>query len=137
MVDLQSSTGSSRDALRVTCNLGIRVDRLADRPGPSVWDAHWRVRIGSFLPDPHDHWWECTSDEEARQAGRETAGQVESRVLPAMEQLATPGALVALWSSGRSPGLTERRRIEYRSRHAPRTGVTAEPGGAPDSCPAS
>ena len=112
LVNLQSSTGSSQDALKVTCNLSIRVDSLTDRPGTSVWEAHWRERIGFFLPDPHDSWWECASDQDARQAGREIAALLEARALPTMEQLATPGALVALWSSGRSPGLTDRQRLD-------------------------
>ena len=115
VVNLQSSTGSSSEALKVTCNLGIRVDRLANRPGTSVWDAHWRERIGFFLPEPQDHWWECASDDNARQAGREIAALLEAKAIPAMEQLASPAALAALWSSGRSPGLTERQRVDYLS----------------------
>ena len=123
LVGLQSSTGSSQGALRVTCNLGIRVERLADRPGSSVWEAHWRERIGFFLPAPHDHWWVCASDDEARLAGRGIADLLESRALPEMERLSSLTALAALWSSGRSPGLTEGQRIDYLSQlRAPHRG---------------
>ena len=132
LVNLQSSTGSTQAALKVTCNLAIQVDRLADRPGTSVWDAHWRERIGFFLPEPRDHWWACGIDDEARQAGREIAAVLESRALPAMEQLASPAALAALWSSGRSPGLTERQRLDYLSRLSASAGSTAEPDAATD-----
>jgi hypothetical protein len=121
LVSLQSSSGSSQGSLKITCNLGIRVDQLADRPALSVWEAHWRERIGFCFSDPHDHWWECASDEDARKAGQEIAALLEAQALPIMEQLATPGALVALWSSGRSPGLTEPQRLDYLSRLAPTT----------------
>jgi Domain of unknown function (DUF4304) len=112
LVGLQSSTGSTRESLRVTCNLGIRVDELSAVTGASVWDAHWRRRIGFFLPEPRDYWWVCSSAEQARAAGQEIAGLLEAQALPAMERLASPAALATLWSLGRSPGLTERQRVE-------------------------
>ena len=90
LVNLQSSTGSSQAGLKVTCNLAIRLDRLADRPGTSVWDAHWRVRIGFFLPEPRDQWWACGNDDNARQAGRDIAALLETRALPAMEPASHP-----------------------------------------------
>jgi Domain of unknown function (DUF4304) len=115
LVSLQSSTGSTQGSLKITCNLGIRVEQLATRPGSGVWDAHWRERIGFFLPEPRDYWWVCSSDEDARRVGYEIAALLENRALPTMEELATPAALAALWSSGSSPGLTERLRVEYLS----------------------
>jgi hypothetical protein len=113
LVSLQSSTETTQQSLKITCNLGILVDQLTTRPGAGVWDAHWRERIGSFLPEPRDYWWVCSSDDDARIAGPEIAALLETQALPAMEHLATPAALAALWSSGRSPGLTDRQRIEY------------------------
>ena len=115
LVSLQSSTGSSNNSLKVTCNLGIIVDRLANGPNKGMWNSHWRQRIGFFLPEPRDHWWECASDDEARRAGEEIATLLAANALPVVEQLATPVALSALWSSGHSPGLTDNQRVEYLS----------------------
>jgi len=116
LVGLQSSSESNQAALKVTCNVSIRVDRLATGPSANVWDVHWNERIGFFLPQKHDFWWVCSSDDDAQIAGREIAALLESRALPEMEQLATPAALASLWSSGRSPGLSERQRIAYLAR---------------------
>jgi len=116
LVSLQSSTGSSQAAMKITCNVGIHVDRLATGLGAGIWDAHWRKRIGAFLPEPQDIWWACTDDEQARAAGREIAGLLELRALPEMERLATPAALASLWSSGRSPGLTDHQRLANLAR---------------------
>ncbi|HEV8059892.1 MAG TPA: DUF4304 domain-containing protein [Gemmataceae bacterium] len=112
-VTLQSSTNSNQHSLEITCNLGIWVAQLARSPKPSVWDSHWRERIGIFRPQQQDYWWICTSEEIASKAGHEIAAILENEALPAMEALASPAALIALWFSGRSPGLTEQERIEY------------------------
>jgi hypothetical protein len=45
-----------------------------------------------------------------------------------MERLTTPAALAALWSSGRSPGLTDRQRAEYLSQLLAGGEVVIEPG---------
>jgi hypothetical protein len=79
----------------------------------SVWDAQWYARIGFFMPEAQDFWWTCSSDESAERAGSEIAALLESCALPEMERLASPTAMAALWKSGRSPGLTDRRRTEY------------------------
>jgi hypothetical protein len=113
LVTLQSSANSTQNSLKITCNLGIWVEGLARSPKPTVWEAQWRERIGSFRPEQQDYWWVCTSDETASQAGQEIASLLESRALPAMESLASTAASIALWSSGRSPGLSERQRVEY------------------------
>ena len=115
IVGLQSSTESTQDLLKITCNAAIQLRRLACGPRPSTWDAHWRKRIGFFMPEPRDLWWTCASDEAADQAGREIAALLETAVLPEMERLALPAAMAALWNSGRSPGLTDRQRVEYLS----------------------
>jgi hypothetical protein len=132
IVGLQSSVDSSQAELKITCNLVICVDELADDPSTNSWGGHWRQRIGFFLPVPRDYWWRCGSDPEARQAGREISSLLEDRALPAMEQLASPAALAALWSSGRSPGLTQGKRLDYLSRLLGSTGIAAEPNVAPD-----
>jgi hypothetical protein len=112
MVGLQSSTSSTQNALKVTCNLGISVHQLAGRSNASIHDAHWNERIGHFLAEPQDHWWTCGSEAEAISAGNEIASLLEKAALPEMERLASPAAIAALWASGRSPGLTDRRRRE-------------------------
>ena len=116
IIGLQSSHVSTQDTMKITCNLGIWVEKLADRPKPNIWGCHWRMRIGEFLPEPRDHWWTVTSDDSAAQAGNEMLALLEERALPEMEGLATPEALKAFWSAGRFGGLTERSRQYYLAR---------------------
>jgi hypothetical protein len=41
------------------------------------------------------------------------AALLESQALPEMERLASRDAMIALWTSGRSPGLTEYQCAQY------------------------
>lgn len=113
LVALQSSVGSTQEVLRITCNLAIVLQALGSRDRHDIWDSHWRERIGHFMPEPRDHWWVCSTDDSAMTAGREMAALLESQALPEMERLASRAAMIALWSSGRSPGLTEYQRTKY------------------------
>jgi uncharacterized protein DUF4304 len=114
LVGLQSSVGTTREALKITCNLAIVLHALGSRDDHDIWDSHWRKRIGDFMAEPRDHWWVCLDDETATEAGREMAALLESQALSEMEQLASRTAMIALWTSGRSPGLTEYQRAQYR-----------------------
>ncbi|HLW63817.1 MAG TPA: DUF4304 domain-containing protein [Gemmataceae bacterium] len=98
MVGLQSSQGSTKDQLKITCNLGIWVEQFARRPKPDIWECRWHNRIGQYLPEPTDYWWICSSDESASKAGHEIATLLEDRGLPEMESLASLPALEAMWS---------------------------------------
>jgi hypothetical protein len=113
LVGLQSGVGSTREVLRITCNLAIVLHVLGSRHNHDIWDSHWRERIGFFMPEPRDHWWFCSTDDTARTAGREIAALLESQALPEMEGLASRAGMIALWTSGRSPGLTEYQRDQY------------------------
>jgi len=113
LVGLQSSVTGTEALLKVTCNLAIVLQGLEIPGGPSIWDAHWRRRIGHYMSEPRDYWWACSTDEEANAAGRDIAGLLESSALPEMERLASPAAMIALWKSGHSPGLTEYQCVQY------------------------
>ena len=112
VVSLQSSTGSTQNALKITCNTAIQLHELADRSRRDFSEFHWRQRIGFFLSPPSDIWWTCVNDDDAHQAGREIAALLRDSALPELEQLASPRALAALWKSGISPGLTAGQRTD-------------------------
>src|SRR5262245_25574776 len=118
LVGLQSSVGTTREVLRITCNLAIVLHALGSRDNHDIWDSHWRKRIGDFMPDPRDYWWVCSTDDIARAAGREMAVLLEGEALSEMERLASRTAMIAFWTSGRSPGVTEHQRAQYQRKLA-------------------
>ena len=117
-VDFQSSQTSDRFQLKITVNLSIRLSQLDRDPAIYAGEGHWRQRIGWFMAEPRDHWWLCRNDGEAWRAGEEIAAILERAALPEMKRLASVEALKALWTTGRSPGLTEHQRIDYLRRLA-------------------
>ena len=119
LVGLQSSVGTTRKALRITCNLAIVLHGLGSHDNHDIWNSHWRKRIGDFMPEPRDHWWVCSTDDTAGAAGREMATLLESQALSEMERLASRAAMIALWTSGHSPGLTKYQCAQYLRKFGP------------------
>ncbi len=118
VVQLQKSQKSTTDVLIATVNLGVFSHLLATRLGrdskePSVWDCHWQERLGFLTPERSDRWWEVQTIEEAQRSGEELSGLLTKYGLPTFEVLSSTAALQELWSSGRSPGLTEVQRQRY------------------------
>lgn len=110
-VQLQSSSKTVRTMLVVTINFGIVSLTIAEKEGikskAKFLDSHWRERIGFFLPKPFDKWWEIQSEQEAVEAGLEISQIIEKQALPKIYAISSTENLVALWQSGRSPGMTE------------------------------
>ncbi len=114
ILSLQSSTSSTASFLKITVNLGVWVSSLAaGRSKPDLWSAHWRVRLGSLMPKQNDCWWEIASDHDAELATKQILEAIQTYAVPQFAQLVTKDALVALWRSGRSPGLTDFERKRY------------------------
>src|SRR5689334_16929569 len=79
LVGLQSTVGSTREVMKITCNLAIVLHALGSRDNHDIWNSHWRKRIGYFMPEPRDYWWVCSTDDAARAAGREMAALLKGQ----------------------------------------------------------
>ena len=116
-IQMQSSKKSTKNVLVVTINLGIfsRIvaESVRNTRAPNVYDAHWRARIGSLMPDESDKWWEVQSSDEAHLCGTEITSILTNRALPQMRGLASTDLLKSLWEKGKSPGLTDYQREQY------------------------
>ena len=116
-VQLQSSSKTTKDSLVITVNLGIFSKRVAIIVGniraPSILEAHWQDRIGHFMQDGVDKWWEIHSRDEADLVGREISTILSTDVLPKMKSLAPTNSLKSVWESAVSPGLTDFERKQY------------------------
>jgi thioesterase domain-containing protein len=107
LVSLQSSQQSTSDCIRVTVNIAVCIPRLLQDGLPSVWDGHWHKRIGDFAAVPADRWWTIASAENAAQAASEICETLEASVVPTLQSLSSSSALLQLWRSGQSPGITK------------------------------
>jgi hypothetical protein len=120
MVSVQQSQASTRSTVRFTVNLGVWVPSLASTLArakrPSVWDAHWRRRLGYLMPERTDVWWSVTSEEEAHSAARAVSSAVVLHGLPRLAELSDALALLRIWDAGSSPGLTAAQCEQLRSK---------------------
>jgi hypothetical protein len=118
LVEMQNSRDSTAVQAVFTVNVGIYVPRLVpadvrDARKPSVPSAHWRLRLGALSPEGQDLWWRPTDMSEAADVAGDIVKRLQFFALPVLDSFTNLKALTALWKSGRSPGLTERQRIEF------------------------
>ena len=126
MVQFQRSTTNTRDRLTFTVNLGIAVGALL-YPGQELskmreWDGHLRMRLGELLPDRADKWWTLDGSQEPQAVANEVARAIAEIAVPYFDAHGTADAMQSLWESGRSPGLTDRKRDELLARLRARSG---------------
>ena len=79
----------------------------------SPWAGHLRERIGWLTPERMDKWWDISEDTDVEALASEISGLVAEKGAPYLLQYADKDSLIALWESGRSPGLTETQRLRY------------------------
>ena len=118
IIAFQRSGDSNASSIKFTLNLGVvskellrqwDPERMIEKEG--IQSAHLRERIGSFLPVPQDHWWVIDRASDVAAITKEVSALVRDSVIPFLKQHHTDRDLLALWNTGRSPGLTEAMRI--------------------------
>lgn len=119
MINLQKRTGSTRQFVRFTINLGIFSERISSpfrAPSggpPSIWICHVRERIGFLLPVRQDCWWEIDACTSVDALADEIKGHLMKVAVPEISRYVSDEALRDLWLSGRSPGETDLMRLRY------------------------
>jgi hypothetical protein len=119
IVEFQKSRQSTSEITIFTVNVGIASDLLLDFfssirrtervPFASEW--HWRQRLGALLPTAQDVWWSLTAGEQVEQLATELSGLLTDFALPPLNKYVDDRALIELWLTGQSPGLTDLQRL--------------------------
>jgi hypothetical protein len=109
LIVFQRSTSNTSECVKFTVNVGIVCGLLlnegVDLSKQGVWDAHNRTRLGEIIHGD-DEWWTIDSTTDVHQMAAEIAGRVCDHAVPYIERSMNSAALIALWESGASPGLT-------------------------------
>lgn len=121
LIQFQRSQTNTAERLLFTVNVGIVCGSLFEGPTGKlkkarITDAHVCQRLGRFLPESHDKWWEITSRTEIGYLTAELSDLIAAKAVPYILSLTNTTAIVSLWRSGQSPGLTERQRLRLLSR---------------------
>jgi len=110
----------SRDRPMFTIDVGVVCGKLLPS-GPSglrkadITDAHLSQRLGFLLPGGRDKWWELTLETDVDSLAKEIAELLVTKAIPYLESFLSSDALIELWESGRSPGLTDVQRARFLS----------------------
>ena len=115
LIEFQLSDKTTKDRVVFTINLGVFCGALAGglSGNPTVMDAHLRKRLGFLLPQGEDKWWELTTQTNLAELGDEISAGLAERARPFLDEYLDNKALLALWESGQSPGLTAGKRAEF------------------------
>jgi hypothetical protein len=128
IVQFQSSSWSTREAAKITVNLGVwchavaAFDDRADDGNARITACHWRSRLGQFFSPPRDEWWEIDGTARDEAVSSLVTGYLVDLALPEMDRLSCDEALRDLWLSGQSPGQTDFQRLYNLSVLVSRTG---------------
>lgn len=119
IIQFQRSRYNNPGSIKFTLNTSIvsaRIYKLwggdTDIARVSEWHGQLRQRIGSYAETPSDLWWYIEPDTDPTQIAAEVL-RLLNLAISYLDQHASDEALVALWKSGRAPGITEQLRINY------------------------
>ena len=117
IVEVQRSQASSGEIIRFTLNLGVVSGTLLDEHDPDIskvglLHAHLRERIGAFLPERPDNWWDLRSTSDPDGLVAEIAPLLNLGARFLLDHMGD-AQLTALWETGQSPGLTDLQRQRY------------------------
>jgi len=114
LIELQIARGATSETLSFVVNFGVVVNGLVESgesTRPTYTDCHWAARL--LGGDGVERWWPVRDGDSAGILARQLGEALERDVLPALESMQSEDALIALWQTGRSPGLAEEQRLLF------------------------
>lgn len=120
LLDFQRSDTSTKERILFTINLGVVCGDLLDRERTSIskatiLNAHLRTRLGALLDPPGEIWWAIDASTDNESLATELVHLLVRRAVPYLFQYKQTQALIALWETGKSPGLTASQRTQFLS----------------------
>lgn len=120
IVNFQKSRDSTMDVNKFTINFGIYSDVLGQllydynsSAKPVVEQCHWAARVGSFMPDSTDYWWNVNTSDNLSSITSTVIEVVKSIVVPEINKRLSDEGLINSWMSDIYAGTTEIGRFKY------------------------
>lgn len=112
IIEFQRSRDNTSTSLRFTINIAIVCGLLIDQGYTPIektksYNGHLIQRIGYVLPSKYDTWWEIDEMTRKDNIVSEILGVVLDYAVPFLEKHISNEAMIDLWSSGTSPGITD------------------------------
>jgi len=121
LIEFQKSRDNTADRIKFTINLAVICGKLLELFQPPLEkagsaDSHFWNRSGGLLGGEPDKWWELTPSTNEKVLMNEISSLVREKAAPYVLQYVRSDALIQLWKSGKSPGLTHKQRLQYLKR---------------------
>lgn len=115
LIELQLKRGGTKDVISFVVNYGVLVPGLTGTGGgnvaPTYTDCHWGERLAGA--DGTERWWTVRAGDHPQELAAELETELDRQVLTTLQSMQSEAALIALWQTGRSPGLVEAQRLLF------------------------
>ncbi len=116
LIEIQKSKSSTSNIIRFTFNIGVYSKELSRFYGNlkndiTFEDCHWTQRIGFFLPENKDLWFDMSYNTDTNDLTGTTLKIILENVLPELETLIAKNGLLNLWLSNTKNNTTELERL--------------------------
>lgn len=120
IIHIQKSRENSKFETRFTINIGVQsrflteeVDKeLFDSHNPNIDYCHWKIRLGPNPCNEEEVWW-TTSGSNDQELKLAFSNAIVNQAVPKLNSMLSDDALLNLFYSGVSEGITNLQRLRY------------------------
>jgi len=120
VINFQKSRESTKEAIKFTINFGVYSDVLGhmeydynNSVKPEVEQCHWEARVGEFMPDSPDYWWEVNISDDLKSVALNVMSVVQNIIMSEINKRLADEGLISCWMNEPFAGTTEIGRFKY------------------------
>ncbi|RZK01473.1 MAG: DUF4304 domain-containing protein [Flavobacterium sp.] len=120
VINFQKSRESTKEVVKFTINFGVYSDVLGQLQydynssvKPEVEQCHWLARVGAFMKDSPDFWWEVKVSDDLNRVASNVIDIVQNIAMPEMNKRLNDDGLISCWMNEAFAGTTEIGRFKY------------------------
>jgi hypothetical protein len=120
VINFQKSRESTKEVVKFTINFGVYSDVLAQLQydynssvKPEVEQCHWLARVGTFMKDSPDFWWEVKVSDDLNRVASNVMDIVQNIAMPEINKRLNDDGLISCWMNEAFAGTTEVGKFKY------------------------
>jgi len=120
VINFQKSRESTKEAIKFTINFGVYSDVLgqleydySNSVKPEVEQCHWLARVGFFMTNSPDFWWEVNISDDLKSVVSNVMDVVQNIIMPEINKRLADEGLISCWMNEPFAGTTEIGRFKY------------------------
>jgi hypothetical protein len=120
IINFQKSRENLNNNFKFTINFGIYSNILGqldydynNSKKPEIEQCHWLSRIGAFIENGNDIWWDVKSTDDINMVSLNVIKLIQSVILIEINKRLTDDGLISCWINEKMTGTTELNRFKY------------------------